>query len=97
MGNKMILVIGRHAEMMKHVTKLLAENGYETLTCLTNDEAFQYIQKQNIDAIVIGGGVDETSRKLFHDKFSEIIPLTPIIDAHPSTLLVELNTLFSTD
>jgi hypothetical protein len=69
-----ILVIGRHADMMAKVTDMLASNGYQPHGALTNEAAFTVFNDQQIDAVVIGGGVDSESRALFHREFVRLRP-----------------------
>lgn len=89
-----ILVIGRHQQMMDSVKALLTQHSYNVFTAIKNDEAFYIFDKENIDAIVIGGGVDAESRNLFHTTFSNKKTTVKIVDAHPHTILKDLENIF---
>jgi hypothetical protein len=82
-----LLVIGRHAGMMERVTDLLKSHNYQPSGALTNEEALQKFEEEKPKAVIIGGGVDEESRALFHRSFS---PTAKVIDAHPQTVLMDL-------
>lgn len=89
-----VLVIGRHQDMMQKVLKMLQNEGYEAIGELTNENAITTFKQNNIQAVVIGGGVDTESRNLFHTEFSAWNPEIKIIDAHPQTVLSDLASIF---
>jgi DNA-binding NtrC family response regulator len=93
---KKVLVIGRHPDLLAKITVMLNQQGYQTIGKLSNDEAMLAFKSEIIDAVVIGGGVDEESRTLFHQEFKKINPKVKIIDAHPLTILIELEKAFLT-
>lgn len=86
-----VLVIGRHADMLQKITEMLNRQGYNTIGKQWNEEAIAAFQAEVFDAVLIGGGVDNESRQLFHDKFPITNPNIKIIDAHPQTVLSDLN------
>lgn len=90
-----ILVIGRHADMLAKIVNLLQQHGYHPMGETTNEGAMLAFKTNTIDAIVIGGGVDSESRNLFHTMFSTINPTVKIIDAHPPTVLNDLQLAFA--
>ncbi|MFY7963877.1 MAG: hypothetical protein ACOVO1_03175 [Chitinophagaceae bacterium] len=94
MINKNVLVIGRHQTMMYNVKRILEQEGYTVYNALQNEEAFDVFNNNSIDAVIIGGGVDNESRILFHNYFATKITEYRIIDAHPSTVLVDLENAF---
>ena len=89
-----LLVIGRHADMMARINAMLTQNGFTPHGALTNAEAIATFQAQPIAGVVIGGGVDQESRDLFHREFARLRPGVVIIDAHPGTLLGDLAEAF---
>ncbi|MBY0436390.1 MAG: hypothetical protein K2U26_20025 [Cyclobacteriaceae bacterium] len=95
MIEKKVLVIGRHPEIMQRVLTLLQQHGYNAIGKQENEEALTAFNNDSFQAVVIGGGVDSTSRALFHREFSRLNPCVKIIDAHPLTVLQELKSTFS--
>lgn len=89
-----VLVIGRHTDMLEKVKTMLQTHGYQPLGALTNEEAVEVFKKELPQAVLIGGGVDEPSRKFFHSEFSKILPSVKVIDAHPQTVLEDLKKTF---
>lgn len=89
-----ILVIGRHTEMLEKITQMLQRHGYQPFGCLTNDEALRAFRSENFRAVVIGGGVDQASRVLFHTTFKKEKPSVHIIDTRPQTILQDLEQVF---
>ncbi len=86
-----LLVIGRHGGMLASVLEMLHTNGYDATGCTTDAQAIEMFNTLLPDAVVIGGGVEASSRALFHNQFSHTKPDAVIIDAHPNTLLQELH------
>lgn len=91
-----ILVIGRHPEILEKVKLLLESNGYIAFGATENAEAIQVFIKSKPEAAVIGGGVDVESRNYFLQEFKRINPDVKILDAHPQTVLIDLQKLFNT-
>jgi DNA-binding NarL/FixJ family response regulator len=89
-----ILIIGRHPDMLARITEMLIQHGYNAVGKMTNEEAILAYTSDTIDAVVIGGGVDNDSRELFHREFPKMNPKVKIIDAHPQTVLADLKTAF---
>ncbi len=90
-----VLVIGRHADMLVKITGLLQQHGYTAIGKTTNQDAIVAFKADTIDAVIIGGGVDDESRELFHTEFPKINPNVKVIDAHPQTVLSDLKAAFS--
>lgn len=96
MGNgEKILVIGRHAAMMSRVLDLLNAHGYNAVGRQENNEAITVFKSEVFQAVVIGGGVDDESRRLFHTEFKKVAPKVKVIDAHPQTILDDLEEAFA--
>lgn len=94
-NKKKVLIIGRHAEMLVKITELLKQHGYDAIGKMTNEEAFSIFQSETFDAVIIGGGVDAESRRLFHLEFLKTNPTVSVIDAHPETVLSDLKSVFT--
>lgn len=88
------MVIGRHTEIMYKIIQLLKSEGYIAKGFLTHTEAENSFKSENFDGVVIGGGVDSPTRNLIQSEFPKINPRAKIIDAHPSTLLADLDRAF---
>jgi DNA-binding NarL/FixJ family response regulator len=86
-----VLVIGRHAKMLSSVTDMLKKHNYEAVGVQTNEEALEKFETEKPHAVIIGGGVDNESRALFHRTFSAA---SKVIDAHPQTVLSDLEAAF---
>lgn len=91
---KKILIIGRHPGIMSSIIDLLTGQGYNATGRFTNAEAIAAFKSENFDAVVIGGGVDAESRQLFHATFTAINSAIKMIDAHPATILSDLESAF---
>jgi hypothetical protein len=89
-----LLVIGRHADMLQKITAMLNGQGYLAIGKQWNEEAITAFKADHFDAVIIGGGVDNESRDLFHTEFPKLNPQVKIIDAHPQTVLAELQSVF---
>jgi hypothetical protein len=95
MGNgEKILVIGRHASMMERVLDMLKQHGYNAMGKQRNEEAIVAFKDNAFEAVIIGGGIDDESRELFHTEFPKLNPSVKIIDGHPLTLLDDLKKAF---
>lgn len=91
-----VLVIGRHPEILEKVKLLLQSNGYNVFGVTENAEAVQVFIETKPEALVIGGGVDLESRNYFLQEFKRINSDVKILDAHPQTILTDLQKLFNT-
>ncbi len=80
--------------MLEKVKGLLTNNGYNAIGATTDHDAVRLFKSNNIDAVIIGGGVENDSRVHFRTEFSRLKPLIKIIDAHPQTVLSELGEVF---
>lgn len=92
-----VLVIGRHRDILIRVTEMLTQHCYNVIGKQWNEEAIDAFKKEKIKAVIIGGGVDAESRQLFHIEFTKLNPSIKIIDAHPQTVLRELEVIFGRD
>ena len=88
---EIVLVIGRHPEMLAKITDLLKSHHYAAVGALSNEEALQKFETEKPAAVIIGGGVDGGSRALFHSSFGAS---AKVIDAHPQTVLADLKAAF---
>ncbi len=86
---KVILVVGRHAEIMRRVTGLLEPAGYGVVGVLTDDEAVDAMRSRSPDALLIGGGVEPAARQALKVAFGAHRPGRPVVEhsGGPSGLL----------
>lgn len=87
---KHLLIIGRHAHVMQHVTSLLLAHGYVVDGALTNDDALRKFTEKRFEVVVMGGGLDAQSRELLQATFRAQNPNVKIVDGHPQTILRDL-------
>lgn len=78
MKSTKILYIGRHSEIMEIVVRLInANENWEGIGAMTDEEAMQIFQKENIDIVLLGTGIDEESEAMldafFRKENSKII------------------------
>lgn len=89
-----ILVIGRHRAMMENVLAMLRNEGYAATGEFTNEAALGTFEEGHFDGVIIGGGVDEPSRNLFHTTFKRLRPDVKVLNASPATILADLKFAF---
>lgn len=75
-----ILVVGRHPDIMRKVTELLASGGYGHLSALEDAEAIALIRSASPDALLLGGGVEPPSRAALRAEFERVHPGAPVIE-----------------
>jgi DNA-binding NtrC family response regulator len=92
--NEKILVIGRHADLMVKIIDVLKQHGYTATGKQWNEEAIEAFKNGSFEAVIIGGGVDDESRALFHTEFPKLNSKVKVIDAHPQTILSNLKKAF---
>jgi len=75
-----ILVIGRHAQIMETVLRLLhSQNGWVAKGALTDTEARQYFDQENFNLVLIGGGVEAFSEEELKKYFLTQKPTVKVI------------------
>jgi hypothetical protein len=68
-----ILYIGRHSEIMEIVVRLInANENWEGIGAVTDEEAMRIFQKENIDIILLGSGIDEESEAMLDAFFRKV-------------------------
>lgn len=73
MKSTKILYIGRHSEIMEIVVRLInANENWEGIGAMTDEEAMQIFQKENIDIVLLGTGIDEESEAMLDVFFRKI-------------------------
>lgn len=83
-----ILVLGRHPAMLQNALQRLTEQGYSATGYTTDAETLQALQTGAIDLVVIGGGVEDASRRAIKAGAKTHAPLTKVIDVYgPQQLL----------
>jgi DNA-binding NarL/FixJ family response regulator len=80
MSNVQILVIGRHPEIMKTITRLINNTPeWSCIGVLTNDEAITAFRKQIFDVILIGAGITTVETQHLYQLFNSEKPDIPVI------------------
>ncbi|RKS98833.1 hypothetical protein [Flavobacterium sp. 123] len=65
MKSTKILYIGRHSEIMEIVVRLInANENWEGIGAITDEEAMRIFQKENIEIVLLGSGIDEESEAM---------------------------------
>jgi DNA-binding NtrC family response regulator len=78
--NLNILVIGRHAQIMETVLRLInSQAGWSATGAITDEEAIEKFNQGQFDLVLIGGGVEATSEQKFRVEFEKINPRIKII------------------
>ena len=78
--NLTILVIGRHAQIMETVLRLIhTQPNWQAVGALTDDEALQKFKEQHFNLVLIGGGVETDSEQKLAAAFQTIQPNIKII------------------
>ena len=68
-----ILYIGRHSEIMEIVVRLInANENWEGIGAKTDEEAMRIFQKENIDIVLLGSGIDEESEAMLDVFFRKV-------------------------
>lgn len=76
-----VLVLGRHAQMMQRVVSLLGEHGAVVVEALTDEAALEAMAKESaLDAFLIGGGVEASSRPALKEAFARQHPGRPLVE-----------------
>ncbi len=95
-NNETVLVIGRHQFIMNKVIEVLKNHNYKAFGVGIDKEAIDFVKNNKVDAVLIGGGVENESRILFDSAFKKVNPDIKIIESHPNTFLEDLNTSLKT-
>ncbi len=75
-----ILVIGRHAQILETVLRLInAQQAWKAIGALTDNEAREKFGRDNFDLVLIGGGVEEESERSLKNEFEKINPQIKMI------------------
>ena len=83
-----ILVLGRHPAMLQNALARLTQQGYVATGYTADAETVQALQSSIIDLVVIGGGVEDESRRAIKAAANARSPLTKVIDVYgPQQLL----------
>lgn len=65
-----ILVVGRHAEILKTVVGLLnSEPQWKAIGAITDDDAARAFDDHAVDLVLFGGGVEESSEHILRERF----------------------------
>ncbi len=75
-----VLVIGRHAEIMETVLKLINNTpDWEAVGTLEDEQAIEIFQQRRFDLVLIGGGVEQESEAKLRAIFRFQSPLIRIV------------------
>jgi len=75
-----VLVIGRHAEIMETVLRLLNSTpDWEAVGALEDEQAIEVFQQRRFDLVLIGGGVNSESEAKLRAIFTFQNPLIRIV------------------
>jgi DNA-binding NtrC family response regulator len=75
-----ILVIGRHAQIMETVVRLInSQEGWSAKGAITDEEAIEIFGKDTFNLVLIGGGVEDPSEIKLKTEFEKIHPAVKII------------------
>jgi len=65
-----ILVVGRHAEILKTVVGLInSEPKWKGIGAITDDDAIRAFEDNAVDLVLFGGGVEEASEHVLRERF----------------------------
>lgn len=65
---------------MAKVESLLAAAGFACVAALTDDQALVAMEKEPLDALLLGGGVEPSSRTRLSVAFERVRPGHPVIE-----------------
>jgi hypothetical protein len=75
-----ILVIGRHAQIMETVLRLIhSQPEWAATGALTDQKAIEAFRNEKFDLVMIGGGVEEESEKKLKMEFEKVNPQVKMI------------------
>jgi len=75
-----ILVIGRHAQILETVLRLLnSKSDWQAVGALTDDEAIAVFDQHVVDVVLMGGGVEEASEQQLGEYFRSRRPTVKVI------------------
>jgi hypothetical protein len=75
-----ILVIGRNKESADTIVRLIKQqDSWNASAAITDQEALRLFVKENIELVLIGGGVDENSEKSLTIEFEKKDPDVKVI------------------
>lgn len=68
-----ILVIGRHAQIMETILRLIdSQPEWKSMGALTDDEALETFKRNTFDLVLIGGGVEQSSEEKLTQEFKKL-------------------------
>ncbi len=79
-GPARILVVGRHLHIMVKVKAMLEAAGYVPLGAQTDEEALEMMRSEAPSALLVGGGVEPSSRGALVSAFHRERPGRPVIE-----------------
>jgi DNA-binding NtrC family response regulator len=87
-----IVVIGQHDYILQNVENILNKAGYSTRGFLNSEEAAEYVRMNQVDLVLMGGGVNPNDRislrKMIEQEFAHIKVVEHF--GGPATILPEI-------
>jgi hypothetical protein len=75
-----ILVIGRHAQIIETVLRLIhTHQDWKAVGALSDSEAIEKFRADSFDLVLIGGGVDEESERKLKTEYEKVNPRVKMI------------------
>jgi DNA-binding NarL/FixJ family response regulator len=75
-----ILVMGRHAQIMETVLRLIHNHqDWKAVGALSDSEAIEQFRADNFDLVLIGGGVEEEPERKLKTEFEKVNPKVKMI------------------
>ena len=88
--NSHLLLIGRHQYIVEKVLGLLSANSIKATPVYDDEEAIRLFERKKFDGVVIGNGVEHSSREYIKTRISMIDPDANILEADPENVLSQI-------
>lgn len=77
---KSVLVVDADEQLLIYVQRLLEDEGFDTVTCWTAEEAFDLLESRSFDAIVVGDHLpDSTCEELIREIQTRGVPASIVV------------------
>lgn len=90
-----ILVVGKHEYVLEKLDGLLRESGFQTSTCIADEEVLKVLQKESPDLLVIGGGIEPRHKLAYFEFIQSQMPDVRVVEhfGGPATLIPEVSSV----
>jgi hypothetical protein len=86
-----VLIVGVHPGIMERALAEVRGAGHQAVGSLVAHEPLEVLAGGDWDALAIGGGVDEPTRRRLHERAASLDPQPRVVDVFgPGTLLARL-------